>query len=117
MTKKLEINKKLENKLEIYKNLEIKLEIYKNLEIKLEIYSYFKLEIKLEIFEFFVNGRWSQYEFANSSLEREGSFWVLWGPWGFYPKFDLARFLSYILVMTYPKIISLALVVSEEIGV
>ena len=50
--KKLEIDKKLENKLEIYKNLEI----------KLEIYSYFKLENKLEIFEFFVNGRWSQYK-------------------------------------------------------
>ena len=46
--KKLEIDKK---------NLENKLEIYKNLEIKLEIYSYFKLEI----FEVFVNGRWSQY--------------------------------------------------------
>ena len=43
------------------KKLENKLEIYKNLEIKLEIYSYFKLENKLEIFEFFVNGRWSQY--------------------------------------------------------
>ena len=55
------IDKKLENKLEIDKNLEIKLEIYKNLEIKLEIHSYFKLENKLEIFDFFVNGRWSQY--------------------------------------------------------
>ena len=52
--KKLEIDKNLENQLEIYK---IKLEIYKNL----EIYSYFKLENKLEIFEYFVNGRWSQY--------------------------------------------------------
>ena len=48
--KKLEIDRKLENKLEIYKNLKI----------KLEIYSYFKLKNKLEIFEFFVNGRWSQ---------------------------------------------------------
>ena len=48
INKKLEIDKK---------NLENKLEIYKNLEIKLEIYSYFKLEI----FEVFVNGRWSQY--------------------------------------------------------
>ena len=48
--KKLEIDKK---------NLEIKLEIYKNLEIKLEIDK--NLENKLEIFEFFVNGRWSQY--------------------------------------------------------
>ena len=55
------MTKKLENKLEIYKNLEIKLEIYKNLEIKLEIYSYFKLEFKLEFFDFFFNGRWSQY--------------------------------------------------------
>ena len=50
-------------------------------------------------------------EFANSSLERGGS---LWGPCGSYPQFDLARFLSYILVMTYPKIIFLGLVVSEE---
>ena len=41
----------------------------------------------------------------NNSLERS------------YPQFDLARFLSYILVMTYPKIIFLALVVSEEIDV
>ena len=49
--KKLEINEKLENKLEIYKNLEI----------KLEIYSYSKLDNKLDIFEFFVNGRWTQY--------------------------------------------------------
>ena len=53
--------KKLENKLKIYKNLQIKHEIFKNLEIKLEISSYFKLENKLEIFEFFLNGRWSQY--------------------------------------------------------
>ena len=44
----------------IDKKLEIKLEIYKNLEIKLEIYSSFKLENKLGIFEFFVNGRWTQ---------------------------------------------------------
>ena len=57
INKKLEIDKKkLENKLKIDKNLEIKLENYKNLENKLEIYSYFKLEI----FEFFVNGRWTQ---------------------------------------------------------
>ena len=55
-------------KLEIDKNLEIKLEIDKNLENKLEIYSYFKLEIKLEIFEFFVNGRWSQYNNNNCRL-------------------------------------------------
>ena len=57
------IDKKLEiyTKLEIHKNLEIKLEIYKNLENELEIYSYIKLEDKLDIFEFFVNGRWSQY--------------------------------------------------------
>ena len=54
--KKLEINKK--NHLEIYKNLETKLKIYKNLENKLKIYSYFKLEI----FEFIVNGRWTQYK-------------------------------------------------------
>ena len=67
INKKLEIDKKLENKLEIYKNLEIKLEIYKNLEIKLEIYSYFKIENKLEIFEFFVNGRWSQYVLVSQS--------------------------------------------------
>ena len=56
-------------------------------------------------------------ECANSSLKREGSFLVLWGPCGSYPQFDLARFLSYILVMTYQKIIFLALVVSEEIDV
>ena len=46
-----------DKKLKIDKKLEIKLEIDKNLENKLEIYSYFKLEI----FEFFVNGRWTQY--------------------------------------------------------
>ena len=56
-------------------------------------------------------------ECANSSLKSEGSFLVLWGPCGSYPQFDLARFLSYILVMTYPKIIFLVLEVSEEIGV
>ena len=39
------------------------------------------------------------------------------GPCGSYSQFDLARFLSYILVMTYPKIIFLGHVVSEEIGV
>ena len=55
-------------------------------------------------------------ECANSSLKSEGSFLVLWGPCGSYPQFDLARFLSHIPVMTYPKIIFLALI-SEEIGV
>ena len=50
-------------------------------------------------------------------LREKGLFGVLWGPCGSYPQFDLARFLSYILVMTYPKIIFLGLVVSEEIGV
>ena len=50
-------------------------------------------------------------------LREEGLFGVLWGPCGPYPQFDLARFLSYILVMTYPKIIFLVLLVSEEIGV
>ena len=50
-------------------------------------------------------------------LREKGLSWVLWGPCGSYPQFDLARFLSYILVMTYPKIIFLGLVVSEEIGV
>ena len=60
--KKLEINEKPEINSKFTKNLEIKLEIYKNLEIKLEIYSYFKLENKLEMFEFFVNGRWTQYK-------------------------------------------------------
>ena len=44
-------------------------------------------------------------------------FWVLWAPYGSNPKFDLARFLYYILVMTYPKIIFLGHVVLEEIGV
>ena len=62
INKKLEIDKNLENELEIYKILEIKLEICKkNLENKLEIYSYFKVEFKVEIFEFFVNGRWTQF--------------------------------------------------------
>ena len=56
-TRNWQKNSKINSK--FTKNLEIKLEIYKNLEIKLEIYSYFKLENKLEIFEFFVNGRWS----------------------------------------------------------
>ena len=42
----------LTKKLEIDKNLENKLQIYKNLEIKLEISSFFKLEI----FEVF--GKW-----------------------------------------------------------
>ena len=50
-------------------------------------------------------------------LREKGLFGVLRGPCGSYPQFDLARFLSYILVMTYPKIIFLALVVSEEIDV
>ena len=78
--KKLEIDKKtLENKLDIYKNLKInikiyrnykiKLEIYKNLQIKFEMYSYFKLENKLKIFEFFVNGRWSQYKSGKFARE------------------------------------------------
>ena len=70
--KNSKLTKNLENKLEIYKNLEIKLEIYKNLEIKLEIYSYFKLENKLEIFEFFVNGRWSQYKDLNVPKHSNG---------------------------------------------
>ena len=50
-------------------------------------------------------------------LKEEGFFGVLWGPCESYSQFDQARFLSYILVMTYPKIIFLGLVVSEEIGV
>ena len=50
-------------------------------------------------------------------LREKGLFGVLWGPCWSYPQFDLARFLSYILVMTYPKIIFPALLVSEEIGV
>ena len=50
-------------------------------------------------------------------LREKGFFGVLWGPCRSNPQFDLARFLSYVLVMTYPKIILLGLVVSEEIGV
>ena len=50
--KKLEIDKK---------NLKINSKFAKKIEIELEIYSNFKLENKLEIFEFFVNGRWTQY--------------------------------------------------------
>ena len=50
-------------------------------------------------------------------MREKGLFGVLRGPCRSYPQFDLARFLSYILVMTYPKIIFLALVVSEEIDV
>ena len=50
-------------------------------------------------------------------LRVKGLFLALWGPCRSYPQFDLARFLSYIPVMTYPKILFLALVVSEEIGV
>ena len=50
-------------------------------------------------------------------MRKKGFFGVLWGLCRSYPQFDLARFLSYILVMTYPKIIFLALVVSEEIDV
>ena len=42
---------------------------------------------------------------------------VSWCPFGAYPEFDLARFFSYILHMTYLKINFLGLVVSEEIGV
>ena len=57
-------------------------------------------------------------EYANLPLRQKGLIGVLWGgPCGSYSQFDLARFLSYILVMTYPKIIFLGLVVSEEIGV
>ena len=59
----------IDKKLEIDKNLEIKLEIDKNLEYKLEICSYFKLEFKLEFFEFFVNGRWSQYKSGKFARE------------------------------------------------
>ena len=59
---KLDIYKNLEINIKIYRNYKIKLEIYKNLQIKFEMYSYFKLENKLKIFEFFVNGRWSQYK-------------------------------------------------------
>ena len=50
-------------------------------------------------------------------LREKGFFGVLWGPCRSNPQFDLARFLSYVLVMTYPKIILLGLVVSEEIDV
>ena len=50
-------------------------------------------------------------------LKEEGFFGVLWGPCRSNPQFDLARILSYVLVMTYPKIILLGLVVSEEIDV
>ena len=50
-------------------------------------------------------------------LREKGFFGVLWGPCRSNSQFDLARFLSYVLVMTYPKIIILGLVVSEEIGV
>ena len=50
-------------------------------------------------------------------LREKGFFGVLWGPCRSNPQFDLTRFLSYVPVMTYPKIILLGLVVSEEIGV
>ena len=50
-------------------------------------------------------------------MRERGLIGVLWGPCGSYSQFDLVRFLFYILVMTYPKIIFLGLVVSEEIGV
>ena len=50
-------------------------------------------------------------------MREKGLFGVLRGPCGSYPQFDLARFLSYILVMTYPKIIFLGLVVLKEISV
>ena len=49
--------------------------------------------------------------------ERRASLGSCGGPWRSNPRFDLTRFLSYVLVMTYPKIILLGLVVSEEIGV
>ena len=48
-------------------------------------------------------------------LREKGLSWVLLGPCGSYPQFDLARFLSYILVLTYPKIIFLRLAVREDI--
>ena len=47
-------------------------------------------------------------------LREKGLFGVLWAPYGSCPKFDPARTLSYTLLMTYPKIIFLGLVVSEE---
>ena len=50
-------------------------------------------------------------------LREKGFFGVLWGPCRSNPQFDLTRFLSYVPVMTYPKIILLGLVVSEEIDV
>ena len=68
---KLDIHKNLEINIKIYRNYKIKLKIYKNLQIKFEMYSYFKLENKLKIFEFFVNGRWSQYK--SSKLQ---GFWI-----------------------------------------
>ena len=66
---KLDIYKNLEINIKIYRNYKIKLEIYKNLQIKFEMYSYFKLENKLKIFEFFVNGRWSQYKSGKFARE------------------------------------------------
>ena len=54
----------------ITKNSEIKLKIYKNLENRLEIYSCFKFENRLENFEFFVNGRWTPYQYVPFSVCR-----------------------------------------------
>ena len=55
----------IDKKLEIYKKPHSKLnsKFTKNLENKLEIYSYFKLKNKLKTFEFFVNGRWTQFKY------------------------------------------------------
>ena len=41
-------------------------------------------------------------------------FWAWGRPWGWYPKFHLTRFFPYALLMSYPKIIFLALIVPEE---
>ena len=70
--KKLEIYKNLEIELEIYKNLEIELEIYKNLENFESIFEFFcQFRVYFRVFcnfEFFVNGRWTHYNF-NFGLE------------------------------------------------
>ena len=43
-------------------------------------------------------------------------FWVWGRPGWWYPKSDLTRLLAHVLLMSYPKIIFLGLVVSEELA-
>ena len=51
-----------------------------------------------------------------SELHFPTPFWAWGWPRGWYPKFDLTRFFPYALLMSYPKIIFLALIVPEEKG-